>query len=645
MYSSIEIEERQTVIEKCYAPLLDLASSGIPIGIEATGLTLEIINDISPGWIRKLTELINHKKIEFIGSGYAQIIGPLVPEEINFWNQKIGINIYRELLNINPDIALVNEMAYSSGMVQHYLQNDYKAIIMEWNNPRRFHPEWKNEWRYHPQIVTGTNKNKVKIPVIWADSLAFQKFQRYVHGEIGIDEYLQFIQHQSGGVERYFPMYSNDVEIFDFRPGRYKTEANIDGEQSEWNRIKGLFKRIQNDDNLKLVFPSQIITGSNNPDSGNEMHLESPEQPIPVKKQEKYNINRWALTGRNDLQINSQCFKIYNQLTKDPKRSEKDFKELCYLWSSDFRTHITDKRWQIYNNRLCQTENRFFPQKKKSQSPEWNPVFEIPVVKNEVQCTEQGRYIEIKNNNIKLKLNRKKGCAIDAFIVKDLSSHALMGTLDHGYFDDITFGADFFSGHTIIERPGDHKITDLSPEKQNILENNNDLIIQTQSVFPDVKISKSISIQEDKLMIEKIISLDQRQHEIIRPFHFTINPETFDSNTLFYSTHNGGVEWEYFSLHETSFQHHRILSQLISSKHGLGATKGMVRIGDKEKEIMFRHDYTMSALIPSIEFQWMDKGIFFLRLVYSAQEIDDTFRPNDQDNIIQTKIEISASKR
>ncbi|GAH09488.1 unnamed protein product, partial [marine sediment metagenome] len=100
-------------------------------------------------------------KIELIGSGYAQIIGPLVPEKVNDWNQKLGLDIYKKVLGVKPQIALINEMTYSAGVVEHYINNNYKAIIMEWNNPRRYHTEWKNEWRYFPQYAEGTDNRKI----------------------------------------------------------------------------------------------------------------------------------------------------------------------------------------------------------------------------------------------------------------------------------------------------------------------------------------------------------------------------------------------------------------------------------------------------------------------------------------------------
>ena len=181
MYSSIEEEDRSLVIEKCYWPLLDLAKKGFPVGIEAPAVTLEAINEIDGTWISTIKSHIQSGQVEFIGSGYSQIIGPLVPYEVNRWNQILGLEVYDQLLNTTPRIALVNEMAYSAGMVDQYIEAGYKAMIMEWNNPRHGHPEWQNKWRYYPQRARGTENTS--IPLIWADSIAFQKFQRYAHGE------------------------------------------------------------------------------------------------------------------------------------------------------------------------------------------------------------------------------------------------------------------------------------------------------------------------------------------------------------------------------------------------------------------------------------------------------------------------------
>ena len=73
-FSSIEEERRADVIRRCYWPLLDLAQAHGPIGLEATGFTLEEIAKCDPEWCGRARALIANGRIELIGSGYAQQI-------------------------------------------------------------------------------------------------------------------------------------------------------------------------------------------------------------------------------------------------------------------------------------------------------------------------------------------------------------------------------------------------------------------------------------------------------------------------------------------------------------------------------------------------------------------------------------------
>jgi hypothetical protein len=615
MYSSIEVDERPHVIEKCYWPIFKLADAGFPIGLEAPAITLEIINEIDPAWVDRLALYIKDKKIEFIGSGYSQIIGPLVPAVVNNWNQKLGLEVYKKLLGAKPSVALVNEMAYSAGLVDHYLKNKYDAIVMEWNNPRYSHPEWKNEWRYFPQrALCGENKS---IPLIWADSIAFQKFQRYSHGEIDLAEYKRYLKDQVADSLRYFPIYSNDVEIFNYRPGRFKTEAPIDKE-SEWDRIFSLYDNLNKQNWCTFVFPSEVLRGLKDPNGGREVHLESLSQPIPVKKQEKYNINRWALTGRDDLGINTSCYQIYNSFIGAGNEKREHWIELCYLWSSDFRTHITEKRWAEYVLRLCDFAENWLTNSEYEKNLESQP-------KELQNVSYTGKYLNIQNSKFQISLNTDKGLTIKELIHSNFGSTSILGTLAHGYYDDISFGADYFSAHAVIEQPGEHKVTDLGKIKPKIVEGSNKVSISTQQVYDDCKFANTVNIYKDKVKFKKKVEYSAYKKAIIRPFIFTFNVEAWDQDSLSVITHNGGAILEKYLLKGHDVSHGSIYSSLISSRHGFGNTEGEVRIADKYKVISFRSNMCISALIPSIIYKEFGDKSFF-RLQYSAREMDETHK-------------------
>ncbi len=611
MYSSIEEEQRKKVIKKCYYPLLELAEKGVPVGIELTGLTLEIIKEIDGNWLNRFKFLLHQNKIELIGSGYSQIIGPLLPKLLNYKNQELGLETYKTILDIEPQIALINEMAYSAGILDVYAKVGYQAVVMEWNNQHRFHKEQDKSFRYFPQYAAGINET---LPIIWADSIAFQKFQRYAQGEISFKEYLCYLQSHNSDDTRYFPLYANDAETFNFRPGRYQTETQI--EHNEWKRIEKLFYILKNRKDMKLIFPSQALKGLKN----NKLVLESPKQPIPVKKQEKYNINRWTLTGRNNLKINTEVYRIYKALLNG-NPDKNDWKKLCYLSSSDFRTHITEKRWRKYKEELYNFSGKWHLNMKNLRCKKKEPAFKI----------KESRFLfDIETKDMRCVFNKLKGLSVKELYFKNKSNKPLIGGLPIGYYEDISLGADFFSCHSIIEKPGRHKYVNLSRTKPHVEVQNNAVVVSEEQRDRDIIFRKSyfLFLDKAKLNIKIDIDIPKREIAIIHPLNMTFIPESFDKTSLFYSTNNGG-NLETFRIENVTIDHSQALSTLISAKYGLGATEGILIVGDKDKQIKIYHDQTVSALIPFLYYQPID-NTFFLRVQYSAQEIDDTFKENDE---------------
>ncbi len=619
MYSSIEEYQRNEVIQRCYWPLLGIANEGIPLGIELTGLTLEIINRLDKEWVREFKSLIESKKIELIGSGYSQIIGPLMPKRLNEKNLEIGLDVYHEILNVRPKIALINEMAYSCGLVDIYKEAGFEAIIMEWNNPYRFHKEWSREWEFSPCIAKGVNQT---IPVIWADSIAFQKFQRYAHGEMPLREYVDYLNMaKNEKSDGYFPLYANDAEIFNFRPGRYKTEGLI--EHNEWKRIRKLLCVLKRK-GFNFVLPSKTLEGLNNV----VLSLQAPQQPIPVKKQEKYNIIRWAITGRDDLYINTAINRILSSF--DEKRSREGWKRLLYFASSDFRTHITQDRWSRFIDELESfSKKTSHVNKRKSVNP---------IRKREI--SQNRFYLTIQTDGVICTLNKTKGLTAKEVVFKNLSDKPLLGSLPHGYYDDISLGADFFSFHSIIERPGRHKCTNLKKANYTTEIFDDRIVISDRQRDTDIEFFKELSIFGDHIEIYVKIVLPERSYAIVHPMNITFIPDYFDKDSLSFSTHNGG-DLETFHLRDLEVNHAESLSALISAKHGLGATEGIIIVGDRNRKLLIEHDRELSALIPSVFYKPVD-GSFFLRIQYSAQEIDDTFLPDKRKSVIEGRFLIRA---
>lgn len=618
-YSAVEEADRPRVIEKCYWPLLRLARDrNLPFGIELSGYTLEVIQALDPRWVEEFKFLIKAGPCELIGSGYAQVIGPLVPHEVTSANLRIGNVVYEKILDTRPDIALLNEQAYSPGLVPLYKEAGYNAIIMEWNNPAREHPEWKSKWRYLPQRAKGTAESDFSL--IWNESISFQKFQRYAHGELDLDELLTYVRSHQASSVRAFPLYGNDVEVFDYRPGRYMTEANIHDE-GEWLRIDHLYAALQQEPDMHFIKTSELLNLTSSPGANQKLQLTSAAQPIPVKKQDKYNIVRWAVTGRDDLGINTRCWSLYEALKVSSSSTEKDWKELCYLWSSDFRTHITNKRWKAYLIRLNDFEEKFG----------MGELDDCPPVKSSerqlIIHSRIGRYLEIEGTNLSIRLNCKKGLALDSFTDRTVSEGALFGTLHHGYFDDIGWGADYYSGHLVFESPGVHKVTDLVSVEPEIQETERELKISCVIQTPLGPIVKTWLVDDQRRKLTLRYGIDWKEPVIgsLRLGFLTLTPGELNDKQLSYSAWNGGREPETFHL-QSAVNHSKALSFLISAAQAIGLTTGRLVISDDKRQVQLSVNKDQKALIGMVMHQLVEDKPF-TRGFFSALEHDDTSRP------------------
>ena len=212
-FSSVEKKDQKKLINKCYWPLLRLIEkNNFKIAIELSGKTLEDIYSIDKSWVEKFKYLLEKKKCELIGSGYSQIIGPLVPEKVSIKNLEIGSNIYKKLLKKKPVLGLINEQAFSSSMIKIY-KKFFNAIIIDWITAKDNLNEKFIQNNSDPCYIKDDFNNKIR--VIWSNSISFQKFQRVIFREIEFKNFLNYINNSQKN--KLNCIYSNDAEIFNYR--------------------------------------------------------------------------------------------------------------------------------------------------------------------------------------------------------------------------------------------------------------------------------------------------------------------------------------------------------------------------------------------------------------------------------------------
>lgn len=614
MFSSIEETQRGDVIRRCYWPLLKMAERlGRPIGIEATGFTLETIDRLDPDWLQKCRELIVRRLVEPIGSGYSQMIGPLMPAELVRWNLKLGHQTYERLWGRRPRLALINEQAYSAGILAHYVEAGYDAVLMDWDMCSHAHPEWPDEWRYHPQRVEGIGAS---LPVIWTSTLTFQSLQRLAHGELDLRDYLEgILARDIGTAPRTLALYSNDAECFDFRPGRFKTEAALSGE-SEWSLIETAFDCIARDDRVRWIAPHEALVVNGSAPANHPIRLESAAFPIPVKKQLKYNASRWAVTGRASFDLNRRCRAAARRLSAAGTHDSEQWRKLCWLASSDLRTHITETRFADALRALDAYEAEVAP-----PSPN---VHSMPAgrVAATLAIEHDDRHIGLRGGALTLSLNPRRGLAIDRLA---LAGRDFAGTVPHGTYDDLTHAFDWYSGTLIAELVGRPKITDLARVAPEVAAKGDRIILTARLETPVGPIEKTLEYDADGLTCRYALDWQPADIGTLRIANLTLLPDGVEPETLYYETNNGGAA-ERFPLHDQTIDHGAPVSFLVSASSGAAMTEGWIRIGDAQGSLRISAEPESDAFLALVTHRTV-KDKIFCRVSLSASELDDTRKP------------------
>jgi hypothetical protein len=612
MYSSITASRRAEVVARCYHRVLDLAETGVPVAVEATGLTLEMIADLDPRWLERLRGLLRDGRAEYVASGYSQVIGPLAPAAVNARNLDLGRRTAQRLLGVEPALWLVNEMAWSGGLAAIYRDAGARAVIMEWNNAWHAHPEWDARLRWHWQRAEGPDG--ADVPVVWVDTFDFQKLQRLCAGDITRDE---FLAHWRGRLPapgetapRHALLYGSDAEVFDFRPGRYRDEhgETEGGPRGEWDTIAQAAAWLAAEPRMALAPLAAALDEPPSAQCGLRLRLGTVAQPVPVKKQEKYNLNRWAVTGRGDLELNTACHARARALADAGTADDDAWRDLLFLWSSDLRTHLAAERWQEIAPR-AQLPRLDWP------APSPGAARHTPADGDLVLSGEAAR----------LELNPRRGLAARSVVFPQWDPRPVLGTLAHGYFDDITLGADFYTGHAVVQRPGCPKQADLRPVTATVADGAR--TAGCAATDGDLAVRKEWRVDPVAPVVtwRGELQLPARRAAEIHVAHVTVVPGVFDVASLGFAVRNGGHAREVFRFRDGPVHHGEAYSTLITAKGGLGATDGQVVIGDDRRRLVLRHDTTVSALVPTVRFVPGRDGRYFLRVRWSAQEIDETF--------------------
>ena len=344
-FSALPDADRPLVLARCYWPLLALPEEfGIRIGFELSARTLRTLQAEDPEWVKRFRGLAERGLIEPIASGWAQIVAPLAPTEVNRANLRMGNALYEKILGFVPETFFVSEQTYSDGLAPLFHEAGARRVIMEWNNPAAGQIPLRALRCQPARLRCADAPGPV---LLWNDSVVFQKMQRIAHGQIPETELYHLLDRLAEPTRsEALCIYGGDVEIFDYRPSRAVPQTANGEAGVEMARLIETFRRLAADPRFEFVLPREVVSDE---DILPEVELGSSGDPIPCKKQPRYNPTRWAVSGRDGFGMNTRCHALLRseraaQRLNVHRKGGNRVTEIIDLWRSDFRTRATEEK-------------------------------------------------------------------------------------------------------------------------------------------------------------------------------------------------------------------------------------------------------------------------------------------------------------
>lgn len=347
-YSSISPKIYDKIIDSCYWPILDIVKEyKFKSGIEFPLNTILQIKKIDPLFLEELKKTVKENKLEIICSSKEQVVFPLVPKDVNKINLEIGKEELEKLFDTKIKTAFINEQLFSSSLAQLYVESGFENIITIWEWARKI-STLENQEKFKPKFMA---TNLGNLNVIWNSYISYQKFQRYVNGEIEKEEYFNYILKNKSEKISCLPFYGSDMEIFGYK----NPVLGLEGTGKEISRFREILEEIEKNEDLEFVLPSEVPKKFK-PDE--EIDLKSARFSILGKKQDKFTVTRWATCGRDNSKSNSLCYnalkkiRVINGINNDETERRNLMSQLCDCWGSDFRTHAVEEKYSKFSHMI-----------------------------------------------------------------------------------------------------------------------------------------------------------------------------------------------------------------------------------------------------------------------------------------------------
>ena len=608
-YSSIDSDQHSELLERCYWPFLGFVKeSPGPITLEASGNSLEKVKALDPLWLAEAQRLVANSQLDIVTGGYEQIIGPLVPAEVNLMNLRRGQAVLKKYFGSPARTVLPSEQAFSQSLIPLYVDAGFSSVVVDFDNFKTgFFPAPAGQYASFAER---------DVNIVWSSSIAYQRFQHAAHGEISLEDFIERTEFDSKRLwsASAFPIYSGDLEVFGFRPGRYRSERALGND--EWRQAGDVLRealQVSGSQLFGVNSLSEPISASDR--SGLVLRgLTSASSPTIVKKQPKYNLSRWAVSGRDDFGLNAMALRFLHRASENKAVDEA---AVLDFFASDYRTHITQVRWEELVSRLS-PQPASTPKVLDQQRP-------VTSFESDVQWKEESGYVQLENSSMRVTLNTRRGLSIAKLeLTKDSDAGPRIGAIPHGELSRIELTPDWFSGNLVIQPVGDDQITDLGPVEA-----------ETEPLDDGVKVKAEVATKIGSLKKEIFLAASGNEVTVLHqlPAHRFRGSVRLGFVSAFvdrdrigetwFETHAGGVEPERFALPDTDFDMGTPLSLNRSCNTIIPISQGKLRLGLASRTYRIEFDPSHNPFAGLLAIHHTEEGML-VRFCLTAREVDET---------------------
>jgi hypothetical protein len=162
-YSQLKPSKRKWVIKESYEKMFDLVlkHSDYKIAFEASGVTLQIMQEEAPEVMTKLKKAIKEGKIEPVASPYTHVMMSNINPDLALKTLVDGLDAWEKLTGVRPTSGWNPECSWTNHIADLYKEAGFKRLILDADSLFLSFDEIRNATGLSYDVRSHSNKNKL----------------------------------------------------------------------------------------------------------------------------------------------------------------------------------------------------------------------------------------------------------------------------------------------------------------------------------------------------------------------------------------------------------------------------------------------------------------------------------------------------